>query len=132
HGLERVAIVDFDVHHGNGTQDIFAADPRVLYASSHQSPLYPGTGAAHERGVGNIRNAPLAPGSGGPQFRQAWADALLPAIEEFRPQLVLDSAGFDAHRRDLLATLQLEAGDLAWLTGELVRIARAHAGGRLV
>ena len=132
HGLERVAIVDFDVHHGNGSQDIFAADPRVLYASSHQSPLYPGTGAAHERGAGNLRNAPLPPGAGGERFRQAWEGALLPAVDEFRPQLVLVSAGFDAHWRDPLAGLQLDADDLAWLTLRLADIARTHAAGRMV
>jgi acetoin utilization deacetylase AcuC-like enzyme len=132
HGLERVAIVDFDVHHGNGTQDIFAHDPRVLYASTHQSPLYPGTGAAQERGAGNLLNAPLPPGAGGPRFRQAWEQALLPAIDDFRPQLVLVSAGFDAHWRDPLAALQLDADDLAWLTRQLIAIAGKHASGRLV
>ncbi len=132
HGLERVAIVDFDVHHGNGTQAIFADDPRVLYASSHQCPLYPGTGAAHERGAGNIRNAPLPQGAGGQRFRQAWEQALLPAVDEFRPQLVLVSAGFDGHWRDPLAGLQLDADDLAWLTARLSDLARAHAGGRMV
>ena len=132
HGVERVAIVDFDVHHGNGTQDIFAHDPRVLYASTHQSPLYPGTGAAQERGAGNILNAPLPPGAGGQRFRQAWEQALLPAIDDFRPQLVLVSAGFDAHWRDPLAGLQLDADDLAWLTLQLIAIAGKHAGGRLV
>jgi acetoin utilization deacetylase AcuC-like enzyme len=132
HGLERVAIVDFDVHHGNGTQDIFAHDPRVLYASTHQSPLYPGTGAAQERGAGNILNAPLPSGAGGQRFRQAWEQALLPAIDDFRPQLVLVSAGFDGHWRDPLAGLQLNAEDLAWLTRELIAIAGRHAGGRLV
>lgn len=132
HGLERVAIVDFDVHHGNGTQDIFEHDPRVLYLSSHQSPLYPGTGDARERGAGNLRNAPLAAGTGAQGFRNAWHTVLLPAIDDFRPQLVLVSAGFDAHWRDPLAQLQLEAADLAWLTGELARLADRHAAGRMV
>lgn len=132
HGLARVAIVDFDVHHGNGSQDIFAAEPRVMYASSHQWPLYPGTGAPGERGVGNLRNAALAPGSGGEAFRAAWRDVLLPALEGFRPQLLLVSAGFDAHWRDPLAELQLEADDFAWLTGELAGIADRHAQGRMV
>lgn len=132
HGLQRVAIVDFDVHHGNGTQDIFAYEPRVFYASSHQWPLYPGTGAAHERGGGNVRNAALPPGSGGERFRQAWEQALLPALDEFRPQLLLISAGFDGHWRDPLADLQLDAADLGWLTGRLAGLADAHAGGRMV
>jgi acetoin utilization deacetylase AcuC-like enzyme len=132
HGLERVAIADFDVHHGNGTQAIFEHDPRVLFASSHQSPLYPGGGLANERGVGNILNAPLPPYAGGEAFRAAWTDTLLPALDGFCPQLLLVSAGFDAHRRDPLAQLQLEAGDYAWLTARLRSIADRHARGRLV
>jgi acetoin utilization deacetylase AcuC-like enzyme len=132
HGLERVAIVDFDVHHGNGTQAIFERDPRVLYLSSHQMPLYPGTGFADERGVGNIINAPLPPGAGSEPFRAAWATQLLPALEAFRPQLLLMSAGFDAHRRDPLAQLQLEADDYSWLTQQLVATADRHAHGRIV
>ncbi len=132
HGLQRVTIVDFDVHHGNGTQDIFEREARVQYVSSHQWPLYPGTGDALERGVGNLRNAPLPPGAGGRRFREAWTDALLPAIDEFRSQLVLVSAGFDAHWRDPLAQLQLDAADFAWLTDALIALADRHAGGRLV
>jgi len=132
HGLARVAIADFDVHHGNGTQDIFAADPRVLYLSSHQSPLYPGTGAAAEHGVGNIVNAPLPPRSGSGAFRAAWTQQLLPAIDAFRPQLLLISAGFDAHRLDPLADLNLEADDYAWITHELCALADRHAQGRVV
>jgi acetoin utilization deacetylase AcuC-like enzyme len=132
HGLARVSIVDFDVHHGNGTQDIFEAEPRVQYLSSHQSPLYPETGHAHERGVGNVLNAPLPPGTGSRGFRAAWEDLLLPALDAFRPQLLLVSAGFDAHWRDPLAQLQLDADDYAWLTGELRRLADRHAAGRLV
>jgi acetoin utilization deacetylase AcuC-like enzyme len=132
HGLSRVAIVDFDVHHGNGTQDIFADDARVLYASTHQWPLYPGTGAAQERGLGNLRNAPLPPGCGGRRFRQAWVDALLPAIDGFAPQLLLVSAGFDGHWRDPLAQVQLDAEDYAWLTRELAVLSQRHAAGRLV
>ena len=100
HALQRVAIVDIDVHHGNGTQDIFWNEPRVMYASSHQSPLYPGTGARGETGVGNIVNAPLAPGAGSAEFHDAYEQALLPALEAFAPELVLISAGFDAHRLD--------------------------------
>jgi acetoin utilization deacetylase AcuC-like enzyme len=132
HGLERVAIVDFDVHHGNGTQDIFWDDPRVLYASSHQSPLYPGSGAREETGAGNIVNAPLLPDSGSAAFRAAYEILLLPALEAFAPQLVLISAGFDAHRLDPLANLNLDAGDYAWLTARLVDLAGRHAQGRIV
>ena len=132
HGLARVAIADFDVHHGNGTQDIFAADPRVLYLSSHQSPLYPGTGAAQEQGVGNIVNAPLPPRSGSAAFRAAWTQRLLPALDAFRPELLLVSAGFDAHRLDPLADLNLEADDYAWITHELCALADRHAQGRVV
>jgi len=131
-GIERVAIVDFDVHHGNGTQDIFQDDARVLYASTHQSPLFPGTGARSETGIGNIVNAPLAPGSGSDEFREACARIVLPAVAEFRPQLVLISAGFDAHALDPLADMNLDADDYAWITGELVEVADAFAQGRVV
>jgi acetoin utilization deacetylase AcuC-like enzyme len=132
HGLERVAIADFDVHHGNGTQDIFAREPRVLFVSSHQSPLYPGSGDAEETGVGNLLNAPLPPHTGSQVFRQTWEERLLPRLDAFRPQLLLVSAGFDAHRADPLAQLQLDADDYAWLTARLVDLACTHAGGRMV
>lgn len=132
HGLARVAIVDFDVHHGNGTQAIFETDPRVLYLSSHQMPLYPDTGHANERGVGNIVNVPLPPGADGVAFRTAWRETLLPALDAFRPQLVLISAGFDAHWRDPLAQLRLDSDDYAWITAELVALAGRHAQGRIV
>jgi acetoin utilization deacetylase AcuC-like enzyme len=132
HGLSRVVIADFDVHHGNGSQDIFQRDPRVMYLSSHQAPLYPGTGYHEERGVGNILNAQLPPGSGSAAFRAAWSDALLPAIDQFRPQLVLVSAGFDGHRLEPLADLNLETDDYAWLTAELLARAERHAKGRIV
>ncbi|HET6804279.1 MAG TPA: histone deacetylase family protein [Frateuria sp.] len=132
HGLERVAIADFDVHHGNGTQDIFAREPRVLFVSTHQSPLYPGSGRADETGVGNVLNAPLPPGTGRQGFRRTWDDCLLPRLDAFRPQLLLVSAGFDAHRADPLAQLQLDADDYAWLTTRLLDIAFAHADGRVV
>ncbi|MDH5822174.1 histone deacetylase family protein [Luteimonas sp. RD2P54] len=132
HGLARVAIVDFDVHHGNGTQAIFEADPRVMYLSSHQSPLFPDTGARIERGVGNIVNVPLPPGAGSRMFRDAWRERLLPELDAFAPQLLLVSAGFDAHWRDPLAQMQLDAADYAWLTGELREIARRHSAGRMV
>ena len=132
HGLSRVAIVDFDVHHGNGTQDIFWSDPRVLYASSHQFPLYPGTGAREETGAGNIVNAPLRPGAGSADFRKAYEETVLPAIERFAPELVLISAGFDAHKLDPLANLSLDADDYAWITTKLVELASRHANGRIV
>jgi acetoin utilization deacetylase AcuC-like enzyme len=130
--LQRVAIADFDVHHGNGSQAIFERDPRVLFASSHQMPLYPGTGDTDEHGVGNIVNAPLPALADGRQFRDAWRTRLLPALDAFAPQLLLVSAGFDAHRRDPLAQLQLEADDYAWLTRELVALAGRHGRGRVV
>jgi acetoin utilization deacetylase AcuC-like enzyme len=132
HGLERVAIVDFDVHHGNGTQAIFEHDRRVLFASSHQLPLYPGTGASDETGDGNIVNAPLPPDAGSALFRVAWTERLLPAVDAFKPQLLMISAGFDAHRLDPLAQLQLDAADFTWITEELVALAKRHCGGRIV
>jgi acetoin utilization deacetylase AcuC-like enzyme len=132
HGLERVAIVDFDVHHGNGTQAIFEHDRRVLFASSHQLPLYPGTGASDETGDGNIVNAPLPPDAGSALFRVAWTERLLPAVDAFKPQLLMISAGFDAHRLDPLAQLQLDAADFTWITEELVALAKRHCGGHIV
>ena len=132
HGIERVAIVDFDVHHGNGTQDIFWSDPRVLYASSHQWPLYPGTGARTETGTGNIVNAPLRTGSGSAEFRDAYESVVLPALDAFAPELVMISAGFDAHRLDPLANLNLDGDDYAWITARLVDLADKHAHGRIV
>ncbi|MFC7302071.1 histone deacetylase family protein [Cognatiluteimonas weifangensis] len=132
HGLARVAIADFDVHHGNGTQAIFEREPRVQYLSSHQRPLYPDSGGGDERGVGNLVNAPLPPGAGGAEFRTAWRERLLPALEAFAPQLLLLSAGFDAHWRDPLAQLRLHADDFAWLTRALAAVAARHAHGRIV
>lgn len=132
HGLERVAIVDFDVHHGNGTQAIFVNDPRVSYFSTHESGLFPNSGAPYERGTGNVFNALLPPGSGGFRFQNTWADQLLPALEETKPQLLLVSAGFDGHMRDPLADLMLETEDFVWLTRQLRQIARRHADGRMV
>lgn len=131
-GLERVAIVDFDVHHGNGTQAIFYNDPRVAYFSSHESGIYPHSGAPYERGAGNVFNALLPPGSGGFRFQNTWADELLPALDDFKPQLLLISAGFDAHMRDPLADLMLETEDFGWLTRQLRTLAQRHAGGRVV
>jgi acetoin utilization deacetylase AcuC-like enzyme len=132
HGLSRVAIVDFDVHHGNGTQAIFAGEPRVHYSSSHEMPLFPETGDPRERGAGNVRNAALRAGTGSHRFREAWREQLLPAIDAFAPQLLLLSAGFDAHRADPMAHIELEADDFAWITGELGAIAGRHADGRIV
>lgn len=132
HGAERVAIYDFDVHHGNGTQDIFWADPSVLYCSTHQMPLYPGTGDKDETGAGNIVNAPLSPNTGSDQFRDAFRSVIRPALDAFRPDLVIISAGFDAHYRDPLAQINLVADDFDWVTGHLLEIAAAHAGNRIV
>jgi acetoin utilization deacetylase AcuC-like enzyme len=133
HGAERVAIMDFDVHHGNGTQEIFWDDPTVMYASTHEMPLYPGTGAASERGVhGTIVNAPLRSGDGGEAFREAMRQAVLPRLDAFRPDLVIISAGFDAHHRDPLASLRFEAEDFAWATRELCAIAARRCAGRVV
>lgn len=132
HGLERVAIADFDVHHGNGTQDIFEHDPRVLFASSHQWLLFPDSGARSEVGCGNIVNDPLPEGSGSDAFRTSWQERLLPAIRAFKPQLLLISAGFDGHARDPLAGLRLEADDFAWVTRQLVKIAETYCSGRVV
>ncbi len=133
HGVERVAIVDFDVHHGNGSQQIFWSDPTVMYCSTHQMPLYPGTGAISERGEHNtIVNAPLRPGDGGEEFREAFETAILPRLTDFRPDLVVISAGFDAHMRDPLANLNLLEPDFAWATKKLMDIADASAGGRIV
>ena len=131
-GLARVAVVDFDVHHGNGTQDIFQADPTLFYASSHQFPCYPGTGAPSERGVGNIVNAALPPGSGSAAFREAWDILILPELERFAPNLLIVSAGFDAHKADPLAQLRVEVADFAWLTTKLMAVARTHCESRLV
>lgn len=133
HGLSRVAIVDFDVHHGNGTQALMWDEPRVLFASSHQMPLYPGTGAAEERGAhGQIVNVPLRAGSAGAVMRAAYEDVILPRIDAFRPELILISAGFDAHADDPLAGLNWTAQDFAWLTGRICDLAAAHCGGRVV
>ena len=132
YGAERVAIVDFDVHHGNGTQDIFKADPTVLYASSHQMPLYPGTGDPRETGVGNIVNAALPSRSGGDEMRQAYETLIFPALEAFGPDLLLISAGFDADRRDPLAQLNWGPDDFAWITGRLLDIAARRCEHRVV
>ena len=132
HGLQRVAIVDFDVHHGNGTQDLVEDDARILFCSTHQSPLYPGTGAAHETGVGNILNVPLPEGTGSRGFRAVMEQQVLPRIDAFKPQLLIISAGFDAHAADPLAGLELQAEDFAWVTERLCDLADVHCAGRVV
>ncbi len=133
HGCRRIAIVDFDVHHGNGTQDIFWDDADTLYASTHQFPHYPGTGAADERGAsGNVLNVPLRAGSGSEQFRAAYERVILPAVEQFGPDFVLVSAGFDAHTADPLAELNLDEADFAWVTRAICAIAKRRCEGRVV
>ncbi|MEW7847387.1 histone deacetylase family protein [Massilia aurea] len=133
HGLQRVAVIDFDVHHGNGTQAAFFDRPALFYGSSHQSPLYPGTGAAHETGAsGNIVNLPLPPGCDSALFRAQVASVLLPALRSFAPELIIVSAGFDAHRLDPLASMRLEDDDFAWITREIMAIAVDLCQGRLV
>jgi acetoin utilization deacetylase AcuC-like enzyme len=133
YGLARAAIVDFDVHHGNGSQDIFWADKTVMYCSTHQMPLFPGTGAADERGEHDtIVNAPLKAGDGGAAFRAAFEGRILPRLADFRPELIVISAGFDAHMRDPLANLNLDEGDFAWATQRIMDIADRCAEGRVV
>lgn len=132
HGAERVAIVDFDVHHGNGTQDIFRDDPTVFYASSHQMPLYPGTGDPGETGVGNIVNVALPAGSDGKAMREAYRERILPALNNFAPDIILLSAGFDADYRDPLADLRWGPVDFAWLTGKLMDVAERRCENRIV
>jgi acetoin utilization deacetylase AcuC-like enzyme len=133
HRLRRIAVVDFDVHHGNGTQDIFSRDPELFYASTHQMPLYPGTGYPEERGVAdNVLNRPLAPGSGSTEFRAAYRDSVLPALQAFGPEFILISAGFDAHRADPLANLALSEEDFGWVTGEICAAAASLCKGRVV
>ena len=130
HGLERVAIVDFDVHHGNGTEDIFEGDPKVLMVSTFQHPFYPYSGT--DNPARNMVNVPLAAGSGSRQFREAVREAWRPALDDFRPELVLFSAGFDAHVEDDMAMLRLVDGDYAWVTEQMKEVADRHAGGRMV
>jgi acetoin utilization deacetylase AcuC-like enzyme len=133
YGVERVAIVDFDVHHGQGTQAVVEPDPSLFYASTHQYPLYPGTGSPRETGTdNNVVNVPLRAGSGSAEFRAAWSERILPMLDDFAPELVIVSAGFDAHRADPLAQLEVETEDFVWLTEELLAIADRHAQGRLV
>ncbi len=133
HGLKRVAVVDFDVHHGNGTQSVAEREPRLFFASTHQAPLYPGTGFADERGPdNNIVNAPLPPGAGSALWRAAMETSVLPALDTFAPQLILVSAGFDAHRDDPLAQMELETEDFAWVGGRLRALSLQHCKDKLV
>lgn len=133
HGLNKVAIVDFDVHHGNGTQDLVEGDHRILFISTHQMPLYPGTGAAHETGAhNNVMNIPLPPGAGTAQFRQVMDNHIMPTVAGFGPDLILVSAGFDAHLADPLASLEFSTEDFAYATEKLCDLADAHCEGRLV
>jgi acetoin utilization deacetylase AcuC-like enzyme len=133
HGLQRVAVIDFDVHHGNGTQQAFYDDAEAFYGSSHQSPFYPGTGARHESGVArNIVNIPLSRGAGSAEFRERMSAEMLPALRSFAPELLIISAGFDAHHLDPLGGLKLTDDDFAWITRELMAIAAATAQQRVV
>ena len=133
HGVQRAAVIDFDVHHGNGSQDIFWSDPSVMYGSTHQMPLYPGTGKVSQRGEHNtIVNAPLRPGDGGDEFREAFETIILPRLRDFAPDLLVISAGFDAHMRDPLANLNLLEPDFEWATQKLMEVAQQTAGGRVV
>lgn len=133
HGLSRVAVLDFDVHHGNGTQDLLWSEERCLFASSHQSPLWPGSGGVHETGAhDNVMNVPLAPMTGGAEMRRAWGDMILPAIDDFAPELIIISAGFDAHAADPLANLNWDEDDFRWVTQAICKVAKAHAQGRVV
>jgi acetoin utilization deacetylase AcuC-like enzyme len=133
YGVERVAVVDFDVHHGNGTQDIFWAHRNLFLASTHQMPLYPGTGAVNETGeANNICNAPLNPDDGGRQFKEAFQSRVLPALSAFEPELVIISAGFDAHKDDPLANLRLVEDDFDWATRKIADVAHKYSSGRIV
>src|SRR5258708_1138086 len=133
HGLKRIAVVDFDVHHGNGTRDMFSRDANLFYGSAHQSPLYPGTGRADETGVAhNIVNVPLPPGAGGKEFRRAFELVILPALARFEPEFVIISAGFDAHRDDPLAQLRLDESDFGWATEVVCALAERSCQGRVV
>jgi acetoin utilization deacetylase AcuC-like enzyme len=133
YGIARAAVVDFDVHHGNGTQEIFWADPTMMYCSTHQMPLFPGTGASGERGEHDtIVNAPLAPNDGSAKFRAAFENLILPQLQKFAPEFIVISAGFDAHRRDPLANINLDAEDFGWVTRKLMDVATASSDGRVV
>lgn len=132
HDAERVAVIDFDVHHGNGTQEIFWSDKDLFYGSTHQMPLFPGTGSIIEAGVGNIFNAPLTSGDGGEKFRAAMNERILKPLKDFEPDLIIISAGFDAHKNDPLASLALVESDFDWATYKLADIADTKCDGRIV
>ncbi len=132
HGVDRVAVIDYDVHHGNGTQDIFWSDKDLFFASTHQMPLFPGTGAVSETGVGNICNAPLRSGDNGERFRDAFESRIFPALKNFSPDMILISAGFDAHEADPLASLRLVEADFLWVTEQLIAYAERQCDGRVV
>lgn len=133
YGLSRVAVVDFDVHHGNGTQDLLWSEARSLFVSSHQMPLWPGTGDIHETGAhNNVMNLPLAPGTGSTEMRRLYRDQVFPALEDFAPEFVIVSAGFDAHRADPLANLNWDTADFDWVTRGICEVADESAGGRVV
>ena len=136
HGLDKILILDWDVHHGNGTQHTFESDPSVLYVSTHQYPYYPGTGAMSEDGEGRGRgatlNCPMSAGAGDPEYERAFAERILPKLDEFAPQAVILSAGFDAHAADPLAQIRLSTGFFAWMTERMMEVAERHAGGRLI
>jgi acetoin utilization deacetylase AcuC-like enzyme len=132
HGAERIAVIDFDVHHGNGTQDIFWSDKDLFYGSTHQMPLFPGTGALSETGVGNVWNAPLREGDDGEVFREAFSSRILQPLHNFGPDLVIISAGFDAHKRDPLGGLRLVEADYLWATEAVAKVAQSHCHGRIV
>jgi acetoin utilization deacetylase AcuC-like enzyme len=132
HGLDKVAVIDFDVHHGNGTQAAFETQANYFYVSTHQSPLYPGTGRPSERGVGNILNIPLPPNSDSEDLRNAWDEYIAPALRCFRPELIIISAGFDAHCLDPLAELNFIEDDYDWITRKILELAREFSAGRVV
>lgn len=132
HGLKKVAVIDFDVHHGNGTQAAFRTRPDFLFVSTHQMPLYPGTGARSETGAGNIVNAPLPPYSASVQLQQVWAEIVAPAVHTFKPELIVVSAGFDAHRDDPLAQLAFDEEDYTWLSEQILQFAKEYCQGRVV
>ncbi len=130
--VNKIAIIDFDVHHGNGTQEIFYNDETVLYASSHEFPLFPGTGSEEEKGVGNIFNAPLKTGMKGKEFLKIFGQKILKPIDNFKPEIILISAGFDAHRRDPLANINLESEDFYEITKQIVDLAKIHSKGKVI
>ena len=130
--IKKVAIIDFDVHHGNGTQEIFYNDKTVLYGSIHQHPLFPGTGLESETGVGNIFNAPIESGTSSKEFLKIFNEKILVNVDDFKPEVIIISAGFDAHKRDPLATINLESEDYFTMTQDIVEIAKRHSEGRVI